>query len=123
MYAASCAFWLAMGFGFFAGLGTVAILGRWLRFILGLRQGQVVGGRGKAQFRVLGIPLLGFVSPTPWLGLVGLPYAAYHFIYIRKSHSAAVFFGMIGALVFVWLFVSAVAFLYFRRRRRNRVVS
>jgi hypothetical protein len=69
--------WLAIGFGLVVGLATLWTLGRWVRFIGGLRQDSVLAGeRQKPQHRIMGIPLLGFAQPTPWLVIIGLPYAA-----------------------------------------------
>ena len=63
-----------------------------LKFVLGLRQSVSSAYPPKAQPRILGFPLLAFISPAPWIGFVGLPFAAYYFIGVRHSASAALLF-------------------------------
>jgi hypothetical protein len=112
--------WLAIGLGLVAGLVTLWTVGRWLRFVGGLRQeSALVGGRLKRQRRILGIPLLGFAQPTPWLVMIGLPYAIYYFVYVRQSQSGAWFFGMIGFVVMCWLIGESVLRLNARKRHRG----
>jgi hypothetical protein len=62
---------------------------------------------------------LAFISPAPWLGFLGLPFAAYYFIGVRHSASAALFFAVIGTLVLVWLGGSAAIFWHFKKRRQK----
>jgi hypothetical protein len=112
--------WLAIGLGLVAGLVTLWTVGRWLRFVGGLRQeSALVGGRLKRQRRILGIPLLGFAQPTPWLVMIGLPYAIYYFVYVRQSQSGAWFFGMIGFVVMCWLIGESVLRLNARKKHRG----
>jgi hypothetical protein len=112
--------WLAIGLGLVAGLATLWTFGRWVRFIGGLRQDSVpVGGRPKPRHRIMGIPLLGFAQPTPWIVIIGLPYAAYYFVHVRESQSGAWFFGTIGAVVLCWLMGGAVLSLDIQKRRRD----
>jgi len=111
--------WLPLGFGFFAGLAIVAMIGNWLKFVLGLRQSVSSTYPPRTQPRVLGFPLLAFISPAPWLGFLGLPFAAYYFIGVRHSASAALFFAVIGTLVLVWLGGSAAIFWHFKKRRQK----
>jgi hypothetical protein len=112
--------WMPLGFGFFAGLATVATIGTWLKFVLALRQSVSPVYPPKAQFRILGFPLLSFISPVPWIGFVGLPFAAYFFIHMRHSKSATVFFGTLGILVSVWLVGSIALIWHFRKRNREK---
>lgn len=112
--------WLAIGLGLMAGLATLWTFGRWVRFIGGLRQDSVLAGeRQKPQHRVMGIPLLGFAQPTPWLVIIGLPYSAYYFVHVRQSQSGAWFFGTIGAVVVCWLVGEAVQRLDIQKKRRS----
>ena len=112
--------WLPLGFGFFAGMAIIAMLGNWLKFVLGLRQSVSSAYPSKAQLRVLGFPLLAFISPAPWLGFIGLPFAAYYFIGVRHSESAALFFAVIGSLILVWLVASVFLIWHFRKRLRQK---
>jgi hypothetical protein len=113
--------WLALGLGLMAGLATLWTFGRWIRFIGGLRQDSVlVGGLRKPRHRILGIPLLGFAQPTPWLVIIGLPYAAYYFVHVRQSQSGTWFFGTIGAVILCWLIGEAVLSLDIQKKRRGR---
>jgi hypothetical protein len=109
--------WLAVGLGLVAGLATLWTVGRWLRFVDGLRQESA--GVRDLQRRILRIPLLGFAQPTPWLVMIGLPYAAYYFVYVRQSQSGAWFFGMIGFVVLCWLIGAAVQSLGAQKRHRG----
>ena len=71
--------WLAIGFGFVAGLATLWTFGRWVSFVGRLRQDSFLADeRQKPQHRIIGFPVLGFAQPTPWLVIIGLPYAAYY---------------------------------------------
>ena len=90
-----------------------------LKFVLGLRQSVSSAYPPKAQPRILGFPLLAFISPAPWIGFVGLPFAAYYFIGVRHSASAALFFAVIGALILVWLVGSVFLIRHFRKRFRQ----
>ncbi|HEY6619524.1 MAG TPA: hypothetical protein VIY68_08270 [Steroidobacteraceae bacterium] len=112
--------WLPLGFGLFAGLAIIAMVGNWLKFVLGLRQSVSSAYPPKAQPRILGFPLLAFISPAPWIGFIGLPFAAYHFIRVRHSTSAALFFGVIGGLILVWLVGSVFLIWHFRKRFRQK---
>jgi hypothetical protein len=112
--------WVPLGFGFFAGLATVAVVGNWLKFVLALRQSVSPVYPPKAQFRIAGFPLLAFISPVPWISFVGLPFSAYFFIHVRHSKSAMVFFGTLGILVLVWLVSSIAVFWHFRKRHREK---
>jgi hypothetical protein len=110
--------WLAIGLGVMAGLATLWTFGRWLHFIGGLRRDSVpVGGRQKPRYRIMGIPLLGFAQPTPWLVIIGIPYAAFYFVHVRQSQSGAWFFGTIGAVVLCWLIGVAALSLDIKKRR------
>jgi hypothetical protein len=112
--------WLAIGLGLMAGLATLWTFGRWVRFIGGLRQDSVqVGGRQKPRYRIMGMPLLGFAQPTPWLVIIGLPCSAYYFVHVRQSQSGAWFFGTIGAVVVCWLVGEAVLRLNIQKKRRS----
>jgi hypothetical protein len=94
--------WASVGAGLFAGLLTVAILGRWLRFVLALRLGEKSGAGDKPrQIRLFGLPLLALVSPVPWLFLLALPYAAYYFVHVRPSPGGTRFFCTLGIMVLV----------------------
>jgi hypothetical protein len=113
--------WASVGSGLFAGLFTVAILGRWLRFVLALRlEGKSGGPDRSGQIRVFGFPLLAFVSPVPWLFFVALPCAAYYFIRVRPSPSGIRFFCSLGVVVSLWLIASAFLILRFRMKFRHR---
>jgi hypothetical protein len=105
--------WLAVALGLAAGLVTLWTVGRWLRFVGGLRQ------ESASQRRILGIPLLGFAQPTPWLVIFGLPCTAYYFLYVRQSRSGEWFFGMIGAVALCWLIGEAVLRLNAQKRHRG----
>jgi hypothetical protein len=110
--------WLPIGFGFFAGLAIIAMIGNWLKFVLALRQSISPVYPPKAQLRILGFPLWAFISPVPWIGLVALPFAAYFFVHVRHSQGARFFFGTIGILVLVWL-VGSIALIW-RLRKQHR---
>ena len=112
--------WVPLGFGFFAGMAIIAMVGNWLKFVLGLRQSASSAYPPKAQLRILGFPLLAFISPAPWLGFIGLPFAAYYFMRVRHSASAALFFAVIGCLILVWLVASAFLIWHFRKRLRQK---
>jgi hypothetical protein len=112
--------WLPLGFGLLAGLAIIAMVGNWLKFVLGLRQSVSSAYPPKAQPRILGFPLLAFISPAPWIGFVGLPFAAYYFIGVRHSASAALFFAVIGGLILVWLVGSVFLIRHFRKRFRQK---
>jgi len=110
--------WLAI-LGFFAGMVTVTLIGRWLRFIQGLRgePRPIADGVARTQFRVLGIPLLALVHPIPWLVFGALPAAIYYFIWARASTKASWFFAGLGVAVLLWLLGTAALVLKVRRRR------
>jgi hypothetical protein len=109
--------WLAIGLGLLTGLGMLWTVGRWLRFVGGLRrESALVDESRKRQRRILGIPLLGFAQPTPWIVMIGLPFAVYYFVYVRQSQSGAWFFGMIGFVVLCWLIGKAVPRLNVQKR-------
>jgi|SRR5882672_2131210 len=110
--------WWPAILGFFAGMVTVTLIGNWLRFIQGLRgePRPIVDGIPKPQVRVLGIPLLALVHPTPWLAFGLLPAAAYYFIWIRDSSKASWFFAGLGLVVLLWLLGTAALVLKVRRR-------
>jgi hypothetical protein len=74
----------------------------------------------RAQPRILGFPLLAFISPAPWIGFIGLPFGAYYFIGVRHSASAALFFAVIGGLILVWLVGSVFLIWHFRKRFRQK---
>jgi len=112
--------WLPLGFGLFAGLAIIAMVGNWLKFVLGLRQSVSSAYPPKAQARILGFPLLAFISPAPWIGFIGLPFAAYYFIGVRHSASAALFFAVIGGLILVWLVGSVFLIWHLRKRSRQK---
>jgi hypothetical protein len=112
--------WLPLGFGLFGGLATIAVVGNWLKFVLGLRQSESSVYPPKPQLRILGFPLLAFISPAPWLGFIGLPFAAYYFIGVRHSASAALFFAVIGGLILVWLVASGFLIWHLRKRVRQK---
>ena len=108
-------FWFSIGGGLFAGLIAVSLLGRWGRFILGLRQSATANASdGASQFRVLGIPLLAFLSPAPWICLIGLPLAAYYFIHVRAAPYASAFFATLGGVILLWIVASVILVRRFR---------
>jgi hypothetical protein len=108
-------FWFSIGGGLFAGLIAVSLLGRWGRFILGLRQSATVTASGEsAQIRVLGIPPLAFLSPAPWMCFIGLPFAAYYFIHVRAAPYAPPFFASLGAVILLWIVASVILIRRFR---------
>jgi hypothetical protein len=94
------------------------MIGNWLKFVLALRQSVSPVHPPKAQLRILGFPLLAFISPAPWIGFVALPFAAYFFIDVRHSEGARYFFGTIGVLILIWL-GGSIAFIW-RLRKRQR---
>jgi len=113
--------WLAIGLGFIAGLATLWTFGRWLKFVSALGQESPnVAVRRKSRRRILGIPLLGFAQPTPWLTVIGLPFAAYYSVVVRQSQSGTWFFSMIGVVVLCWLIGEAALSLRAQRRHRER---
>jgi hypothetical protein len=112
--------WLAIGLGLVAGLVTLWTVGRWLRFVGDLRQESALVGGRKRQRRILGIPLLGFAQPTPWLVMIGLPCAIYYLVFVRQSQSGAWFFAMIGIVVLCWLFGESVLRLNVQKRKRGK---
>jgi len=112
--------WLAIGFGFVAGLATLWTFGRWVSFVGRLRQDSFLADeRQKPQHRIIGFPVLGFAQPTPWLVIIGLPYAAYYFVHVRQSQGGAWFFGTIGAVVVCWLVGEGVLRSDIQKRRRG----
>jgi hypothetical protein len=112
--------WVPLGFGVLAGLAIISMVGRWLRFVLGLRQSVSPVYPPKRQLRILGLPLLAFISPAPWLGFLGLPFVAYYYIGVRHSASAVVFFTVIGGLVLIWLVASVILIWHFKKRYRQK---
>ena len=112
--------WASVGFGLFAGLFAVAILGRWLKFVLALRLEEKSRAAGRPrQIRVFSFPLLAFVSPVPWLFLLVLPCAAYYFLRFRPSPSGTRFFCALGAMVLLWLLASAFLIWRFRMKQAS----
>jgi hypothetical protein len=111
--------WLPVAFGFFAGMLTVAALGRWLRVVLVLRQERRLAHTTHAQSnpRFLGIPRLAFAHPTPWLCLVGLPFPAYYFIHLGSSVGAAWFFAALSGVILLWLLATALLIWWYRKKR------
>jgi hypothetical protein len=122
MEASSTTFWASIILGILAGLMTVAMAGRWLRAVAALRSdpGRSVGGVSRTLRRVMGVPVIAFLHPLPWLFFVALPYAAYHFIWVRGSPDATRFFSILAGIVILWLVTSVVAIWYFRRLVRTR---
>jgi hypothetical protein len=114
--------WLPASFGFVVGLLTVTLAGSWLRFAVALRREPTadLSGSSKPQLRIINIPLLAFAHPMPWLWLVALPGAGYYFVWVQSSTKAAWFFGVIGAMVSLWLVASIVLWRVYSRRHNRR---
>ncbi len=105
--------WAAICAGIFAGAIAVSVFGRWLRFVFGLRLSS-----SPSQTRILGVPVLAYAHPTPWLCLVGLPYVAYYFVHVRSSSAAAHFFTTIGIVVLLWVVASVLITTRLQKKRR-----
>jgi hypothetical protein len=114
--------WIPLTFGFSAGVAVIAMVGNWLKFVLALRQSASPFHAPKAQLRIMGFPLLAFISPVPWIFFLGLPFAAYFFIGVRHSQGARLFFATIGVLVLVWV-VGSIALIWRLKRRQRQKQS